>query len=138
MFGALHPDEIEDILFAHHVCHLACIASGTPYVVPVTCVYHGGALYGITAPGRKVDALREHPAVALSIVDLDDPGRWRSVIVEGEWAEVEDTRERELAQELLATVPGGASPSATIVFRISPRVRNGRWLQHNRHRTATD
>ena len=136
MFGTLHPDEIEDILFGHHVGHLACITGGVPYVVPITCVYHGGALYGVSAPGRKADALRENPAVALGIVDLDDPRRWRSVVIEGDWAEIGDARERELAVALLADIPGGAPADAGIVFRITPRVRSGRWLQQDRRPAA--
>jgi uncharacterized protein len=129
MFDTLHPDEIEDILFSHYVGHLACISSGAPYVVPITYAYAGGDLYGMTQPGRKVTAMRDSPAVAFSIVDLTDPRRWRSVIVEGTYAEVEDRRERERAVALLADIsPKVRIENGSIVFRISPSRRSGRWV----------
>ncbi len=54
MFGTLHPDEVEDMLFAHHVGHLDCIAARGPYIVPITFAHDGCALYGHTVGERKL------------------------------------------------------------------------------------
>lgn len=125
MFGTLHPDEIEDILFSHHIAHLACIDDDRPYVVPIAYVYDGGALYGRTGAGRKVDALRERPAVAVNIEEHSDPRRWRSVIVTGTWEEIRDTGAR---QDALGLMEAGfpAIGDGEIVFRIAVREKTGR------------
>jgi hypothetical protein len=130
MFGTLHPDEIEDLLFTRRVGHLACVVDDRPYIVPIAFAYDGGALYGHTTPGRKVEALRSRPDVAFEIEDLGDPRRWRSVIVEGVYEEVTDEAERRDAERLLADVAAGMYPAeGGVIFRIRPTRKTGRWLQ---------
>ena len=130
MFGTLHPDEIDDLLFARRIGHLACVVDDKPYIVPIAFAYDGGAIYAHTTPGRKVDALRSRPQVAFEIEDLGDPRRWRSVIVEGVYEEVTEGDERQRVKRLLADVLTGMSPAeGEIVFRIRPTRKTGRWLQ---------
>jgi nitroimidazol reductase NimA-like FMN-containing flavoprotein (pyridoxamine 5'-phosphate oxidase superfamily) len=130
MFGTLHPDEIEDLLFTRRVGHLACVVDDRPYIVPISFAYDGRAIYAHTTPGRKVDAMRSRPAVAFEIEDLGDPRRWRSVIVEGRYEELTDDDERRQAERLLADVAAGMSPAPSgIVFRVRPVRKTGRWLQ---------
>jgi nitroimidazol reductase NimA-like FMN-containing flavoprotein (pyridoxamine 5'-phosphate oxidase superfamily) len=133
MFGTLHPDEIEDLLFARHVGHLACVVDGKPYIVPIAFAYDGGAIYSHTTPGRKVEALRSQPDVAFEIEDLTDPRRWRSVIVEGVYEELTDAGERQQAERLLEDVATGMYPKrGDIVFRIRLTGKSGRWLRFSR------
>ncbi|HEV2127052.1 MAG TPA: pyridoxamine 5'-phosphate oxidase family protein [Thermomicrobiales bacterium] len=137
MFGTLHSDEIEDILFTYHTGHLACIAAGAPYIVPVTYAYDGGALYGAITPGCKITALRDNSAVAFGIADLSEPHRWRSVIIEGTWSEVTDPHEREQTIALLANVDQPIElDESSILFRVSPQQRSGRWLETPHRHTA--
>ena len=130
MFGTIHPDEIEDILFAHHLGHLACVADGLPWVVPIAYAYDGRAIHACTTPGRKIAALRANPVVAFGVEDHTSPRQWRSVIVEGACEEVTDAGMREQATALLADV---ASPVPCghdgIVLRIRPASKSGRWLE---------
>jgi nitroimidazol reductase NimA-like FMN-containing flavoprotein (pyridoxamine 5'-phosphate oxidase superfamily) len=130
MFGTLHPDEIEDVLFARRVGHLACVVDDKPYIVPITYAYDGQAIYSHTTPGRKVDALRARPEVAFEIEDLSDPRRWRSVILEGAYEELADAGARKQAEQLLADVAPGMYPaSSDIVFRVRLTHKSGRWLR---------
>jgi nitroimidazol reductase NimA-like FMN-containing flavoprotein (pyridoxamine 5'-phosphate oxidase superfamily) len=130
MFGTLHPDEIEDILFSHHVGHLACVADGRPYVVPITYTYDGGALYGQTTRGRKVDAMRRQADVSFGIEEHGDPRRWRSVIVEGTYEELSDNLARQRAIDLLDTTFPTLPPGPDrIVFRIHVTGKTGRWVR---------
>ena len=64
--------------------------NGYPYGVPVNYVYREGKLYFHTAvAGHKVDAMRAHDKVSMTVVDKDDVGRdeyttyFSSVIVFG-------------------------------------------------------
>ena len=130
MFGTIHPDQIDDILFANHLGHLACVADGLPWVVPVAYVYDGRAINACTSPGRKLAALRANPAVAFGVVDQTDPRQWRSVIVEGMCEEVADPSARQRTITLLADV---ASPVRCgedgVILRIRPSNTSGRWLE---------
>ncbi len=130
MFGTIHPDEIDDILFAHHLGHLACVADGLPWVVPIAYVYDGRAIHACTSPGRKLAALRENPIVAFGVVDQTDRRRWRSVIVEGTCEEIADPTVRQRTITLLADVASPVRCSEDgIVLRIRPSSTSGRWLE---------
>ena len=130
MIGSLHPDEVEDFLFFHHVGHLACIAEGKPYVVPITYAYHGDALYGQTVPGRKVSALRVQPEICFSVAGHADPYTWHSVVAEGVFAEVTEPAERTTARALLARVaPMPHAGGGSVVFRLHLITKSGRWLR---------
>ena len=130
MLETLHPDEVEDMLYLHHIGQLACIDRDRPYIVPITYVYDGGSVYGHTAPGRKIGALRMRPAVAFCIQDHPEPNVWRSVVAEGVYEEVTADPER---QDLLAALdlasPHVHMDAEEIVFRLRLTSRSGRLLR---------
>ena len=129
MLGTLHPDEVEDLLFRHHVGHLACVADGHPYVVPITYAYDTGSLYGQTVPGRKLAALHANPAICFAVTDHPDAQTWRSVVAEGSYEEVPDGPKRAAVRARLAQVGPVAHPgAATVVFRLHLTSKQGRWL----------
>ena len=129
MLGTLHPDEIEEVLFRHHVGHLACVADGRPYVIPITYAYDAGSLYGQTVPGRKLAALRANPAICFAVMDHPDGQTWRSVVAEGVFEEVPEGPKRAAVRAQLAHVGPVAHPgAATIVFRLDLHAKSGRWL----------
>jgi nitroimidazol reductase NimA-like FMN-containing flavoprotein (pyridoxamine 5'-phosphate oxidase superfamily) len=132
MIGKLHPDEIEDLLYRHHVGHLACVAEGRPYVVPITYAYAGGCIYGHTLAGRKVAALRAHPHVCFEVAEQADWATWGSVVADGIYEELHDPAERRIALHLLAKATPTAmppTPAATgVVFRLRLSEKSGRFL----------
>ncbi len=69
------------------------------YVVPVSFVRRDGYIYLHSAPGLKLDLLREQPGqICFEVDQIADESEWRSVIVWGHFEEVTDPRER---QEIL-------------------------------------
>ncbi len=102
MIGSLTPVEIEDVL-AHEVLgHVACIAEGRPYIVPVTYVYDGEFAYVHSAEGIKVRAMRANPSVCFEVEQIRDMANWRTVIGLGLFEELlRDNDER--AMDLLAS-----------------------------------
>lgn len=75
-----------------------------PYGVPVNYVYHDGKLYFHTAvTGHKVDAMRNHDKVSMTVVDKDDVVReeyttyFRSVIIFGHVRFLENEQEKRQA-----------------------------------------
>lgn len=132
MIGKLYRDEVEDLLHRRHVGHLACVADGRPYVVPIAYAYAGGAIYGHTLPGRKFTALRADPRVCFEVVERADGAAWGSVMAEGVYEELTDPAERQAALRLLAGVWPTAVPPTDdapgVVFRLRLTEKTGRFV----------
>jgi nitroimidazol reductase NimA-like FMN-containing flavoprotein (pyridoxamine 5'-phosphate oxidase superfamily) len=61
--------ELEIILCSAELCLLTMVDKGKPYGVPLNFGYANGALYFHSAPeGRKIDILRNNPAVGFTII----------------------------------------------------------------------
>ena len=75
------PDGFKDLLQKKAFANLATVgADGTPQVTPVWVDYDGTHIRFNTAKGRVKDRnLRRNPAVALSILDPDNPYRYLQV-----------------------------------------------------------
>jgi nitroimidazol reductase NimA-like FMN-containing flavoprotein (pyridoxamine 5'-phosphate oxidase superfamily) len=82
-FRSLLPEECTAILRRGHVGRLAYALHGQVGIVPIHYVHADGWLYGRTAPGEKLAALRSHPWVAFEVDEIDGVFDWRSVVVRG-------------------------------------------------------
>ena len=133
MTGVLHPDEIEEVLHRHHVGRLACVAGGRPYVAPITYAYADGAIYGCTAAGRKVAALRLDPHACFEVDERWDDLTWRSVVAEGVYEELTDPAERRTAllrlRGVLPDVSLATEAAGGIVFRLRLTEKTGRFVR---------
>jgi hypothetical protein len=105
--------EMEALLREAPVCRLGLCDGGRPYVVPVTFVYEGGAVFIHSAPaGEKIRILRENPRACIEVdsigkvIPAGEPCRWtvsyRSVIAQGTAEWIEDRGEK--ARALTALV----------------------------------
>jgi len=85
------PDSHKDLLQKKAFANLATVnADGTPQVTPVWFDTDGGLIRINTAKGRVKDRnLRRNPAVALAVMDPDNP--YRYVQVKGRVAEVTES-----------------------------------------------
>jgi nitroimidazol reductase NimA-like FMN-containing flavoprotein (pyridoxamine 5'-phosphate oxidase superfamily) len=88
-FGTLNHDEIDQVLRTEIVGRIGCHADGTTYVVPVTYVYDGNCVYGLTGEGMKLELLRANPAVCFEVDHIDTMTNWQSVIAWGRFEELE-------------------------------------------------
>lgn len=134
MLGWLHPDDIEDMLYRHHVGHLACIAGDRPHVVPISFAYEGGAIYGQAGPGRLLGAMRARPEVSLEIAEHPEPTIWRSVVVEAMFEELagdEAAGAARLLQDRAAPIVH-RDDEDVVAFRLRVTSRSGRWAQTER------
>ena len=133
MIGLLAPDEIESMLYRHHVGRLGCSANDRPYVVPINYGYDGACLYGWATIGRKIEVMREQPLVCFEVDEVQGPTNWRSVLAEGLYEELTDERERRAALVLLDGQGPGLVPRALdastriVIFRIRLTDRSGRF-----------
>jgi uncharacterized protein len=136
MVGLLSQDEIEALLRRRRIGRVGCYVDDRPYVVPVNYAYDGSAVYVISGPGRKIDAMRGQPQVCFEVEEIDESGDavdWRSVIADGVYAELTDDDDRRAALTLLGRIcPGSSScmpviPAGMIVFRIDLTEKTGRF-----------
>lgn len=88
MIGSLSSEEIERVLHAAFLGRIGCQIDGRPYVVPTNFAYDGQRILAHTAPGRKLDAMRQNPEVCFEVEQVDDPLNWKSVIAWGRFREL--------------------------------------------------
>ena len=59
---------LEEILKQAHICRLAMIDNGLPYILPFNFGYHENCIFIHSAPvGKKIDLLKENPLVCFEI-----------------------------------------------------------------------
>ena len=136
MVGLLSEDEIEALLRQRRVGRIGYCLEDRPYVVPVNYAYEGSAVFVLSGPGRKIDAMRAQPRVCFEVEDIDESAgavAWRSVIADGAYEEMTDNAERRAALTLLGKIcPRSRGrmpviPAGMIVFRLDLTAKTGRF-----------
>jgi uncharacterized protein len=129
----LPAEQIEALLRTAIVGRIACCGHGAagdgrPYLVPLAYGYDGDAVYAHSGPGRKLDFMRAEPRVTFEVDQAVAPDRWRSVIAEGTFEEIDDPGQRDAALKVIYGTEGIPDlGSQTIVFRIRLTSRSGRY-----------
>lgn len=85
--------ECREILARKGFGRLGCSLHNQPYVVPIYFAYEGGQLYGFSTFGRKIEWMRQNPKVCVEVDDVATSVSWASVILDGRYEELPDTRE---------------------------------------------
>lgn len=98
---------------------LATSADGVPYAVPVSYAFDGRDVYVASGPGRKTRNLDSNPAACLTIVEVADPGTWRSVVVIGKAERLHSLRDRMKTLRLLHRNRNAPRPTVRDVARIA-------------------
>lgn len=84
---------------------LGCVRDKQPYVVPIYFVSDGKHIYAFTTLGQKIRWMRGNPLVCVEADQVIDHLHWTSVVVLGEYQELDDKfslqGSREYALELL-------------------------------------
>lgn len=141
MLGALDAEQIDRVLHGATVGRIGIHADGRTYVVPITYVYDGDAVYCHSALGLKIRMMRTSPDVCFEVDEVDDLANWRSVIALGRYEELAGdlaTGAMNLLRSRLAPLtasetvgpaghPAGAAGLAGIAFRIRLGERTGRF-----------
>jgi nitroimidazol reductase NimA-like FMN-containing flavoprotein (pyridoxamine 5'-phosphate oxidase superfamily) len=130
----LPDNEIEELLQTAIVGRIACCdhganGDGRPYLVPLAYGYDGEAIYAHSGPGRKLDLMRAEPRVTFEVDEATASDRWRSVIAEGTFEEIQDASQRERALRVIYRPPAKVPElgAQTTVYRIRLSARSGRY-----------
>ncbi len=123
---AAFPEQYKDLLQKKAFASLATVnADGTPQVTPVWFDFDGTHVRFNTAKGRVKDKnLRRNPAVALAIVDPDNPyryvqvkGRVTEVTESGADAHIDALTKKYMGQD---KYPYRRPGEVRVVFKIAP------------------
>ena len=92
----LSVDECGEILRHADFGRLACARHGQPYIVPIHFSYdpERNCLYAFSSVGQKIQWMRENPKVCVELEDVRDKDYWTTVLVFGEYREIDDVPEQ--------------------------------------------
>ncbi|WP_341835644.1 pyridoxamine 5'-phosphate oxidase family protein [Chitinophaga pollutisoli] len=103
MIANMTPEQIDLVLSKHAAGRICCTDGMKPYVVPVSYAFNGNYLVAHSRPGMKIDIMRSNPNVCFQVDEIDDLTNWRSVIVWGQYEEVNDPKERYYLMKFLVS-----------------------------------
>ena len=86
----LENQESNDLLRENHFGHLAFIADNKSFVIPITYYYDSdeNKIIAYSGPGHKIDSMRINPSVAFQVEEVNSINSWRSVLIHGEFEEI--------------------------------------------------
>lgn len=100
MLNQLNKEEAEALLRDHHFGHLGCNDGFNTFVYPTNYVYDGIYIFCHAVPGAKILVMEHNNRVCLQVEDIRDQNNWKSVMVLGNYSELEDERDRYYAMKL--------------------------------------
>jgi nitroimidazol reductase NimA-like FMN-containing flavoprotein (pyridoxamine 5'-phosphate oxidase superfamily) len=106
LIQALSETECHEILARASLARLGCSLDNQPYVIPVGIACEPGYIYVFSTFGKKIEWMRANPKVCVQVDEIKGQSDWASVIVNGEYQELEEPRytdERNHARKLLET-----------------------------------
>lgn len=114
MVGTLNKTQIEHVLRHQVVGRMGCYAEGKMYIVPVTYVFDGDYIYVHSKEGQKVQMIRNNPNVCFQVDVIDNLTNWRSVIIWGQYEELDGIKKQQEALNILNDRLGPITLSATV------------------------
>lgn len=117
MFGQLTTRESREFLDQHIYGRIGCHAFGKTYVVPISYAYKEDKLYFRTLDGLKVKMMRANPEVCFQVDSFGNASRWRSVIVQGLYKELNGSEKEEAIRVLLSRK---ADPYVSETVKLTP------------------
>jgi nitroimidazol reductase NimA-like FMN-containing flavoprotein (pyridoxamine 5'-phosphate oxidase superfamily) len=94
MVSTLSNEEIEVVLAGNALGRLGCNDGFNTYVFPVNYLYDGKYILCHSLLGFKIQVMRQNKRVCFLVDEVVDFTNWRSVMVVGEYQELNDIRER--------------------------------------------
>ncbi|WP_299362710.1 pyridoxamine 5'-phosphate oxidase family protein [Winogradskyella sp.] len=91
MIKSLDNKRCSDLLKSNYIGYLSYISNNRPYTIPITFFFNDKEDYIIcySGNGHKIDAMRRQPNVALAIADIATNNQWQSVLVHGQYNEID-------------------------------------------------
>jgi nitroimidazol reductase NimA-like FMN-containing flavoprotein (pyridoxamine 5'-phosphate oxidase superfamily) len=91
MIKDLNTTEKTRILSDNYIGRLAFIEGGKPYIIPITYYYDqaNNTIISYASEGHKIFAMRKNDSVSLEVDEIKTVSNWQSVLVHGQFEELE-------------------------------------------------
>ena len=99
MLKNLEKKECEFILKHNYIGHMGYVYANKPYVIPITYYFSTNKIICYSGEGHKISALRMHPHVCLEVAEIDTINHWQSVLVHGNYEELNGSNARAMLHE---------------------------------------
>lgn len=132
-------EEMESLLRGARYGHLGCSRDDRPYVVPMSYAYDAGAVYFFTTEGTKTEYMAANHEVCFQVEEVEEEGRWRSVMISGRAERLKRPEDLERAMQLLTArnpqlapalnetrIGHWTRPSHVVVYRVRAEALYGR------------
>ena len=94
MIEYLTREQATTLLTVNSFGHIGCNDGFNTYVYPINYVFDGNCIFCHSLPGAKISTMRINRRVCLQVDEICAAEDWKSVMVLGQYEEVEDARER--------------------------------------------
>ena len=101
MIGKLTGEQIEEVLKRNVLGHLGCNDGFNTYVYPIHFLYDGKFIICHSQAGDKIQVMRQNKRVCLQVDEIKNELNWKSVMIHGEFQELEEERNRYYAMKTL-------------------------------------
>jgi nitroimidazol reductase NimA-like FMN-containing flavoprotein (pyridoxamine 5'-phosphate oxidase superfamily) len=102
MLGELSARQINAVLFNEVIGRIGCHSNGRTYIVPITYVFDGEAVYAHSADGLKIQMMRANPNVCFQVDQRENLANWRSVVAWGMYQELREKAALDALELLIA------------------------------------
>ena len=94
MICKLTDEQIDELLHDNVLGHLGCNDGFNTYVYPTNYIYDGKFIICHSQAGSKIQVMRRNKRVCFQVDEIKNFTSWRSVMLLGEYQELNDERER--------------------------------------------
>ncbi|NAS13725.1 pyridoxamine 5'-phosphate oxidase family protein [Poritiphilus flavus] len=92
MIKDLDQTKCMELLRNNYIGRLAFVQGKSPYIIPITYYYHdrdARSIISYSAEGHKIRAMRKNTSVSLEVDEIESVSKWKSVLVHGQFEELE-------------------------------------------------
>ncbi len=144
MIGYLTNEESNAFLMEQVSAHLGCNDGFNTYVYPVSYLFNGKFIICQSLMGAKIEMMRRNTRVCFQVDAIKSVTNWKSVMVLGEYQELDNERERydamkafiahklypKISETILFPAPGVShteKSSRPVIYRVIPMETIGRY-----------
>jgi nitroimidazol reductase NimA-like FMN-containing flavoprotein (pyridoxamine 5'-phosphate oxidase superfamily) len=119
-----------ELLGRNYIGRLAYISGGSPHVNPIT-YFHDSvekSILSYSAPGHKIDSMQKYGKVAIQVDEISSIQQWRSVMILGEFEELEGSTAKKnlhkFANGVQDTITRNKGETPKFIQDFSSRLQN--------------
>lgn len=120
MIGYLNREQCEAVLMENLLGYIGCNDGFNTYIYPVNYVYDGRFIVCHSATGSKIQVMRRNRRVCFQAGEIKSFNNWKSVLVLGEYEELDDEMDRYYAMKAFVDRMLHMKMSETAVVHDAP------------------